>query len=145
MYKGKHLLIDCRNVTSEVCLDDRRMLDVMAQAATKAGANVISQIRYHFGHNSPPGFTAVVLLDESHVSAHCYADTGQIALDIFTCGTTNPHDVLAYIREEIELGFITVKEEPRFVTEPSLSTGQSQSYLLSTAEQSQIDEPQIAS
>ena len=117
----------------------------MAQAATKAGANVISQIRYHFGHNSPPGFTAVVLLDESHVSAHCYADTGQIALDIFTCGTTNPHDVLAYIREEIELGFITVKEEPRFVTEQSLSTGQSQSHLLSTAEQSQIDEPQIAS
>ena len=117
MYKGKHLLIDCCDVSSEVCLDDRRMLDVMARAATRAGATVISQVRYHFGHNSPPGFTAVVLLDESHISAHCYADTGQIALDVFTCGSTEPRDVLDYIREELDLGNITVREEPRFMKE----------------------------
>jgi len=117
LYKGTHLLIDCRNVSREVCLDDRRMLDAMARAATRAGANVISQVRYHFGHNSPPGFTAVCLLDESHVSAHCYADTGQIALDVFTCGSTDPRDVLAYIREEIDLGDIAVKQEGRFGTD----------------------------
>jgi S-adenosylmethionine decarboxylase len=99
------------------------MLDVMARAATKAGANVISQVRYHFGHNSPPGFTAVVLLDESHVSAHCYADTGQIALDVFTCGSTDPRDVLSFIREEIDLGEITIKEEPRFSMELSPLSG----------------------
>ena len=114
MYKGRHLLIDCHNVSRGVCLDDRRMLDAMARAATRAGANVISQVRYHFGHNSPPGFTAVVLLDESHISAHCYADTGQIAMDVFTCGTTDPRDVLAYIRQRIALGDVTVKEEHRF-------------------------------
>ena len=114
MYKGKHLLIDCRNVSREVCLDDRRMLDVMAQAAAKAGSTVISQVRYHFGHNSPPGFTAVVVLDESHVSAHCYADTGQIALDVFTCGTTEPRDVLDNILAEIDLGDIEIIEKLRF-------------------------------
>ena len=48
--------------------------------------NVISQVRYQFGHNSPPGFTAVVVLDESHCSCHTYADLGLIALDVFTCG-----------------------------------------------------------
>lgn len=114
LYKGKHLLIDCRNVARDVCLDDRQMLNAMARAATKAGANVISQVRYHFGHNSPPGFTAVVVLDESHCSAHCYADTGQIALDVFTCGNTDPRKVLEYIREEIDLGDVTVLEQPRF-------------------------------
>ena len=90
------------------------MLDVMARAATRAGANVISQVRYRFGHNSPPGFTAVVVLDESHCSAHSYADTGQIAMDVFTCGSTDPHVVLAGIREDIDLGDVTVREEPRF-------------------------------
>ena len=93
------------------------MLDVMARAAKKAGSTVVSQIRYHFGHNSPPGFAAVIMLDESHCSAHCYADTRQIALDVFTCGTTEPRDVLQYILEEVDLGTITVREAGRFVTE----------------------------
>ena len=116
MQKGKHLLIDCRNVARAVCLDDKGMLDAMARAATRAGATVVSQIRYKFGQDSPPGFTCVVMLDESHVSAHTYADLGLIALDVFTCGSTEPKDVLRYIREEINLGDVRVKEEPRFTT-----------------------------
>lgn len=91
------------------------MLSAMARAAKRAGANVISQVRYQFGHNSPPGFTAVIVLDESHCSAHTYADLGLIALDVFTCGHTDPADVLAYIREEIDLGNVEIRELPRFV------------------------------
>ena len=144
MYKGKHLLIDCGNVSQEVCLDDRQMLDVMARAATRAGANVISQVRYHFGHNSPPGFTAVVLLDESHISAHCYADTGQIALDVFTCGTTNPRDVLDYILEEIDLGTVRFREIPRFGTESSPEPSEPHASTPAYTKPSQTDEIQIA-
>ncbi len=118
MEKGKHLLVDCRNVSRDVCLDDGAMLAAMARGATRAGANVISQVRYQFGHNSPPGFTAVVVLDESHCSCHTYADLGLVALDVFTCGRTNPRDVLAYIREEIELGDVVIRQMPRFVMEP---------------------------
>ncbi len=114
MHKGKHLLIDCRNVAREVCLDDKRMLEVMAWAAEKAGSTVVSQIRYKFGNDSPPGFTAVVMLDESHCSAHTYADLGLVALDVFTCGHTEPRDVLRYIREALDLGDVTIKECARF-------------------------------
>lgn len=91
----------------------------MANAAQRAGANVISQVRYHFGHNSPPGFTAVIVLDESHCSAHTYADLGLIALDVFTCGSTDPRDLLAYIREEVDLGEVTIREVPRFPLSPA--------------------------
>ena len=114
MDKGRHLLIECRNVDRNVCLDDGRMLDVMARAAKRTGATVISQVRYQFGHASPPGFAAFVLLDESHCSAHSYADLGQIALDIFTCGSTDPRDILARIREEIDLGEVTTTLINRF-------------------------------
>lgn len=113
MYKGKHLLIDCRNVSREVCLDDKDMLNAIVKAAEKAGASVISQVRYHFGHNSPPGFTTMVLLDESHCSAHTYADQGLIALDIFTCGNVDPHQILKYLQNELDLGEITVREVGR--------------------------------
>ena len=118
MEKGKHLLVDCRNVPRDVCLNDGAMLAAMARGAKRAGANVISQVRYQFGHNSPPGFTAVVVLDESHCSCHTYADLGLVALDVFTCGRTNPQDVLDYIREEIELGDVAVRQMPRFVLDP---------------------------
>ena len=116
--KGKHLLVDCRNVSRDVCLNDGAMLAAMARGAKRAGANVISQVRYQFGHNSPPGFTAVVVLDESHCSCHTYADLGLVALDVFTCGRTNPRDVLDFIREEIELGDVVIRQMPRFVMDP---------------------------
>ena len=116
--KGKHLLVDCRNVSRDVCLNDGAMLAAMARGAKRAGANVISQVRYQFGHNSPPGFTAVVVLDESHCSCHTYADLGLIALDVFTCGKTDPQDVLHFIREEIELGDVSIREMPRFILDP---------------------------
>ena len=114
MHKGKHCLVDCRNVSRELCLNDKLVMDVMARAAERAGANVVSQIRYKFGQDSPPGFTAVVMLDESHCSAHTYADAGLIAMDVFTCGSTDPELVLEYIREELDLGDVTVTIAPRF-------------------------------
>jgi len=89
----------------------------MARSAERAGATVVSQVRYKFGSDSPPGFTAVVLLDESHCSAHTYADLGLIAMDVFTCGNTNPRDVLRYIQEELDLGDVTITEVGRFSTE----------------------------
>lgn len=119
---GHHLLVDCREVPAETCLDDKRMLAEMAAAATEAGATVISQVRYHFGHNSPPGYTAVVLLDESHISAHAYAGTGQIAIDIFTCGSTSPTDIFKKLKTKLDLGKTNVCYIPRFASEFTISS-----------------------
>ncbi len=118
-----HLLVDCRDVPREVCLNDGLVLEAMASAAQRAGANVLSQVRYHFGHNSPPGFTAMVLLDESHCSAHSYADLQLMAIDIFTCGSTNPYDVLRYLRERVELGDVIIREMGRFEMPQQAASG----------------------
>jgi S-adenosylmethionine decarboxylase len=131
LYKGKHLLVDCRNVAKETCLNDRLVLETMARAAQRAGATVISQVRYRFGDDSPPGFTAVVLLDESHCSAHSYADLGLIAMDVFTCGNTDPREVFEYIRQDLGLEECEIREVPRFhATEgrrvPARRVGESQ-------------------
>lgn len=123
MHKGRHLLIDCRGVSRDVCLNDALFLESMARAARRAGATVISQVRYQFGHNSPPGFAAVIMLDESHCSAHSYADLGLIALDVFTCGDTDPRDILRYLRQEIPLGQISVQQVARFVLDPEDEIG----------------------
>ena len=114
LHKGLHLLVDCRDVDPTVCADDGLVLDALAEAARESGAEVLSQVRYRFGDKSPPGFTAVVLLDESHCSAHSYADLRLMAIDIFTCGDTNPYEVLKRIQSRIDLGNVTVRECSRF-------------------------------
>lgn len=43
-----------------------------------------------------------------------------MALDVFTCGKTDPNDVLKYIREEIDLGEVTVRQLSRFVLDESV-------------------------
>ena len=116
--RGKHLLIDCRHVPRDVCLDDKTMLAAMAAGAEEAGANVISQVRYKFGADSPPGFTAAIVLDESHCTCHSYADLGLVAMDVFTCGDTDPRDVLQKILARLNLGDVTVTEMARFADDP---------------------------
>ncbi len=44
--------------------------------------------------DTPPGFTGVLLLDASHFSAHCYSETGLLAIDIFTCGEHDTEVIL---------------------------------------------------
>ena len=57
---------------------------------------------------------AVVLIDESHVTAHCYSDEGLLAIDVFTCGPHDPEHVVELIHEglisEIE-GVTLVRKE----------------------------------
>ncbi len=93
-------------------------METMARAATRAGATVVSQIRYRFGDDSPPGCTAVVMLDESHCSVHTYADQGLMAFDVFTCGSTDPREVWSLVRNELGIVDAEVREIPRFMMTP---------------------------
>jgi S-adenosylmethionine decarboxylase len=88
----------------------------MAEGAKRAGATVISQIRYQFGLGSPPGCTAIVMLDESHCSVHTYADLGLVAMDVFTCGSTNPRDIWNHVRSELGLEDARFRLVRRFET-----------------------------
>ena len=117
MHKGHHLLIDCSGVPRDLCLDDQRLLECMARCATAAGSTVVSQIRYKFGADSPPGCTAVVMLDESHCSVHTYADLGLMAFDIFTCGSTDPCRVWELMQRELGIAQAEVRNIERFQTE----------------------------
>jgi S-adenosylmethionine decarboxylase len=123
LHKGQHLLIDCCGVPRALCLDDRRLMETLAEAATIAGATVVSQIRYRFGDESPPGCTAVVMLDESHCSVHTYAELGLMAFDVFTCGQTNPHDVWAHVQRKLGIENVEIRDVARFTTVPTEVAG----------------------
>ena len=62
---------------------------------------IISHSEVFDGEKSPAGFASIVLIDESHVTAHCYSDKGWLALDAFTCGKHDPNQLANIIHEKL--------------------------------------------
>ncbi len=114
---GSHVLLDFRGVPREVCEDDAFLLDLIRKASIESGSTVINSCRYRFGHNSPSGCTAFVMLDESHVSVHTYAESGLVAADVFTCGETSEEKtdlIVARIKSALPHAEVRDVRVPRF-------------------------------
>ena len=101
---GHHVMVDLTGFVSRGEEDGEWMLALLKAAVERSTAREVhAHVESFDGVGSPPGFAAVVLLDESHISAHCYSDRGWLALDCFTCGGTDAEgiadDVLDRLRE----------------------------------------------
>jgi S-adenosylmethionine decarboxylase len=90
------------------------LLETVTNAANSSNATIINTSRYHFGHNSPPGCTVFVMLDESHISVHTYADRGKMAIDVFTCGNTNAQAIAEQLKVQLGLDNFNEKSVGRF-------------------------------
>jgi S-adenosylmethionine decarboxylase proenzyme len=59
----------------------------MRQAAQAAGC-VILHAQFH--KFEPQGVTGLLLIAESHLSVHTWPEHGYAAVDLYTCGSTEP-------------------------------------------------------
>ncbi len=89
--RGGHVVLDYTSYSPPVDDDGEWMLQILRDCVRRAGIREVhAHVAQFDGSESPPGFAAVVLIDESHVSAHCYSESGLLAIDIFTCGGSDP-------------------------------------------------------
>ncbi len=106
-YKGTHIFFDFLNFKSN--LD----LEILANTIFKIMIDAINNTKMTIVHKhleilmqpkTENGFTSVLLLDESHFTAHAYtdADKALLAMDIFTCGQTDTSIVADYVIKEIK-------------------------------------------
>ena len=102
---GKHVNVDYVGFQpNQSSTDGRWILKILQDAVNKCGIREVhSHVEIFDGEHSPPGFAAVVLIDESHVSAHCYSDRGWLAIDAFTCGGHDPENIMDIIHESLTL------------------------------------------
>jgi S-adenosylmethionine decarboxylase len=117
--RGRHITLDYSGFTGT----GEWVLSLLSDAVSRSDAREVhSHVSVFDGVESPAGFAAVVLIDESHVSAHCYADAGILAVDCFTCGEVDPatiaDDIHRHLSSAIE-GLVLVQriELNRFVSE----------------------------
>lgn len=102
MYKtrGRHIVADFFGCKSEDLDDERKLIRILRGAAKKANSTILQHSSYKF---TPQGVTAVVLLEESHISCHTYPEFGFIAVDIYTCGKqTKPSEGLKFLRAALK-------------------------------------------
>jgi len=80
------------------CIDSnpQKILKVLKEAAKASGSKVVGESFYAF---QPYGFSAIVLLAESHISLHYWPEFEYLAVDIFTCGKTNPYKALEVLKK----------------------------------------------
>ena len=100
---GKHVYVDYVGFQpNQRSQDGRWILKILQNAVNKCGIREVhSHVEIFDGEHSPPGFAAVVLIDESHVSAHCYSNRGWLAIDAFTCGGHDPENIVDIIHEDL--------------------------------------------
>lgn len=80
---GLHVMADIRGCAHPL-LDDAPGLErLLHQAATAAGATVLSSHHHTF---EPHGASAICVLAESHISIHTWPEIGVATLDAYTCG-----------------------------------------------------------
>ena len=117
--KGRHITLDYSGFIG----DGEWMLTVLRSAVSRSSAREVhSHVAEFDGKESPLGFAAVVLIDESHVSAHCYAEEGILAVDCFTCGGIDPCRIADDIHEQLSgeistINLIQRTELDRFIME----------------------------
>ena len=96
--KGRHITLDYIGFSG----DGEWILKVLRAAVSRSNAREVhAHVAEFDGIESPLGFAAVVLIDESHVSAHCYEDEGILAVDCFTCGGIDPAGIVDDIHQQL--------------------------------------------
>ena len=120
---GAHVFMDYTGFQSGSSHDGTWMLHHLQQAVSASNLREVhAHVEPFDGSVSPPGFAAVVLIDESHVTAHCYSDRGWLAIDCFTCGGTDPNTLADALHSELLAAIPTLKlmqrtHVPRFLYE----------------------------
>ncbi len=97
---GRHILAEYFQCESP-CLDnEKKIRDLMLEAASKSGAHVVGDIFHHF---NPQGVTGVVVIAESHFAIHTWPEFNYASVDLFTCGSrVDPWIGFEYLRETLQ-------------------------------------------
>jgi S-adenosylmethionine decarboxylase len=84
---GKHYLLNLYNCSFVLLDDEQYLIKLLESAAVLAGATVVQTVSKKF---KPQGVTVICLLAESHISIHTWPEEGKAAVDLYTCGSSNP-------------------------------------------------------
>jgi S-adenosylmethionine decarboxylase len=110
-YAGSHLIIDLWDGEH---LDDIGVIELALRRSVQAAGATLLHLHLHaFG--SGGGVSGVAVLAESHISIHTWPERGYAAIDVFMCGSAEPHKVVPVLRHMFKARRIAICEQMRGV------------------------------
>lgn len=114
-YLGRHIIAEFFHADFHALNDADPLEEAMINAATAAGATVISSHKHFF---SPHGVSAVIIVQESNLCIHTWPEFGYAAADFFTCGdSVNPWRSFEFLRKYLKAEKFNCMELKRGNTE----------------------------
>jgi S-adenosylmethionine decarboxylase len=107
-FAGKHLLLDLHDCEYNAPME--QIQQAMIQACLATGATVLFDYAHPFEGN---GSSGVIVLAESHGSWHQWPENNFVAIDIFVCGTCDPHLAVPVLVSLFKPKRVNVKLEKR--------------------------------
>ncbi len=98
-FKGRHLILSLRGIDKDKVFNNMFLRDITIQAVKDSGATILGVQEHEF---EPYGYSAVVLISESHASIHTFPEHGALFADYFTCGSINPEGFGEYLVEKLQ-------------------------------------------
>ncbi|ULJ63421.1 adenosylmethionine decarboxylase [Wielerella bovis] len=106
-----HGLLDLYGCPADILRDAVALEQALRQAAHNAQATILSAHFHTFGGHG--GVTGVVLLAESHITIHTWAEHGFAAVDVFLCGSLKPQIAAQSIQAALFAQTAQWREYPR--------------------------------
>lgn len=104
---GKHAIIDLSGCDPEIIRCRSQILTILKRAAQVARVTVVGQVEHHF---SPEGYSAVLVLEESHLSIHTWPEHNYVSLDLYSCNLdTDFAAVEAFLAEKFRAQWVVSK------------------------------------
>ena len=79
---GRHALIDLSGCNPDLLTDYAYIRKTLNRVAQLAKVTVIGLVDRHF---EPQGYTAILVLEESHLSIHTWPEHSYASLDLYSC------------------------------------------------------------
>lgn len=90
----RHVIADVSDLDAALLDDLGRCREIVDSACSAGGATVLDLVSHHF---TPQGVTVLALLAESHASLHTWPEVGCAFVDVFTCGSVDPAEIVQLI------------------------------------------------
>jgi len=110
-HKEEELIITALDVPYETAVNDELILETLTEAAQLMNMKIRACSSYRCGANSPPGAICFVMVDQSFIYTHSFADIGRMSIRVFTCGESDPIIGWNYIKKKLNITKFTMKKQ----------------------------------
>ena len=110
-YAGSHLIIDLWDGEH---FDDVGVIELALRRAVQAAGATLLHLHLH-AFTAGGGVSGVAVLAESHISIHTWPERSYAAIDVFMCGSAEPHRVVPILRHAFKARRIAIVEQMRGV------------------------------